>query len=326
MATRFHQLYAARVAAGKYACVGLDPNYSKIPDCVQGATPAERVETFVKALVNATHEYAAAFKLQSAYYEALGPDGLAAMQRIIQYIRQLDATIPVILDYKRADIDRTNEGYTDAAFKHYDVDAVTVHPYLGMEAMKPFLDCEDKLIIVLCRTSNEGAGEFQDLICQVFRHKGDGMCYSTLAEAARERGLSTEGASTDDFDRQHMRLYLFAAHRVAQSWNKHGNCAVVVGATWSRELELVREIVGDMPILVPGIGAQGGKLSMALEAGGDSKGWGVILNNSSDIDFAYLKLTKEDSEELKYPPEQHAEASAEAARTMNEAIAQLMAA
>lgn len=154
-----------------------------------------------------------------------------------------------------------------AAFDFFDADAVTVSPYLGSEALKPFLDQRDKGIIVLCRTSNPGAGEFQDVIVSTGKE-----------EYFKRRYLHVS---------RHIPLYQYVAHRVASSWNTYGNCALVVGATYPQELGEVREIVGDdMPILIPGIGAQGGDVEKTVQAGKDSRGRGMIINSSSAIIYA----------------------------------------
>src|SRR3989344_1613654 len=162
------------------------------------------------------------------------------------------------------------------AFEQMDADAITVHPYLGAEALKPFLDKRDKGILVLTKTSNPGAGEFQDV------ELGNGM-----------------------------RMYAYVASQVAYGdWNRNGNCGLVVGATYPAELEKVRSIVGDMPILIPGIGAQGGDLEASVRAGQDSRGWGMIINSSRGIIFASSG-------------EDFAQAAGEEARRLHDSINQI---
>jgi len=168
----------------------------------------------------------------------------------IKFIHQVAPEVPVILDAKRADIGNTNKGYVQAAFEELGVDAITVHPYLGKEALQPFLNRGDKGVFVLVRTSNPGAGEFQD--------------------------LQVNGEP----------LYQIVARQVATEWNKNNNCGVVVGATYPEELLLIRQVVGDMPILIPGIGAQGGDVEKTVRAGKDSRGRGMIINSSRGIIFA----------------------------------------
>jgi len=320
MATRFAEMYAARVAAGKRICIGLDPDLTKIPSCVTGRDAAARVYEFITNIVNATYPYAAAFKPQIAFFEELGDDGHKTLRRVLEYARLVAPEVPIILDYKRGDIGNTNRGYVGSAFDYFGVEAVTVHPYLGMEAMKPFLEHRDKLIIVLCRTSNPGAGEFQDIQCSPLREPGSNLLYSNKAEFERETGRKLSKLETVWMP---MSLYQFVAHRVAQSWGD--NCAVVVGATYPAELKLVREIVDNTPILIPGLGSQGGKVEDVIPGALDEHGWGVILNNASAINFAFARL-KDGDGKPRYTPRQYPEAAEEAARTMNDAVGKALSA
>lgn len=234
-------------------CVGLDSDYARLPESVrQGKTVEEALFAFNREIVDATHDLVCAYKPNAAFYEAQGDGGLRALVRTVQYIRETYSHIPVILDAKRADIGSTNAGYVAAAFDIIGVDAITVHPYLGREALAPFLERKEKGIIVLVKTSNPGADEFQDL-------------------PVGEFGLP---------------LYQVVARHVAKSWNDNGNCAVVVGATYPKELRRVRAMIGDMPILVPGVGAQGGEVAATVQAGKDSRGWGMIISASRSILFA----------------------------------------
>ena len=255
----------ARWSEGKFVCVGLDSDYGQLPHTELMLMPqksragrtAEQVMTsrivnFNLEIVNATYDIVCAYKPNMAFYEAKGAEGWKALKETIAYIKKGYPDVPVILDAKRADIGNTNNGYVEAAFDLLGADAITVHPYLGKEALKPFLDRADKGIIVLTRTSNPGAGEFQDLAV----------------------GENQEP------------LYRVIARNVAASWNDNGNCAVVVGATYPKELEEVRSIVGDMPILIPGIGAQGGEVEATVRAGKDSRNMGMIINSSRGIIFA----------------------------------------
>lgn len=321
MTTRFESMYRARLDAGKYVCVGLDPDLVQIPDHVrQEAWPpsdSNVVETFVKGIVDATHHVAAAYKPQIAYYEALGREGFEVLHRICSYIRAIDGSIPIILDYKRGDIGRTSEQYVEAAVR-LNVDAVTVNPYLGMEAMKPFLDQTDKHVFVLCRTSNPGAGEFQNLFCHPFVDVSTGQYYSCRAEATRE------GANIDELEPTAMMdLYEFIALRVARSWNRNGNCGLVVGATAPDELRKVRRLVGgNMIILVPGIGTQGGDLLKSIQLGGGDEWLAEVFNNSSAIMFAYKKGTKSSGEP--YEPHEWGVAAMYAAESMNHETAMLV--
>lgn len=238
---------------GNFVCVGLDSDYGRIPAMLkENASVEDALFAFNRAIIDATHDLVCAYKPNAAFYEAQGDAGFRALNRTVHYIQETYPGIPVILDAKRADIGSTNLGYVEAAFDILGVDAITVHPYLGQEALAPFLARADKGIIVLAKTSNPGAGEFQDL----------------LVGEAREP------------------FYQVVARHVATRWNSNGNCALVVGAPYPAELKRVRGIIGDMPILIPGIGAQGGDIEATVTAGKDSRGWGMIINASRTIIFA----------------------------------------
>lgn len=260
----FMALLRAQWENGKFVCVGLDSELWKIPEAAQlsDSTRADRgidSETslieFNRGIVDATEDIVCAYKPNIAFYEAYGNEGLSALHETIRYINQTAPDVPVILDAKRADIGNTNAGYVSAAFDYLNADAITVNPYFGGEALQPFLDRADKGIIVLCRTSNPGAGEFQDKYISVVPG-------------------------------HNMQLYQYVARQVATEWNKNGNCLLVVGATNPEELAKVRSIVGDMPILIPGIGAQGGDIEKTVTAGKDSRGQGMIINSSRGIIYA----------------------------------------
>lgn len=249
-ARNFREMLEARWTQNHFVCVGLDTDYPKIPEAAHKGSVVETMFRFNCAIVDATYDLVCAYKPNIAFYEAQGLEGLSALSRTTAYIREAAPEVPIILDAKRADIGNTNKGYIQAVFQTFKADAVTVNPYLGGEALQPFLDQVDKGIIVLCRTSNPGAGEFQDL-------KVDGVP-----------------------------LYLIVARRVANEWNKNGNCGVVVGATYPEELREVRREVGDMPILLPGIGDQGADVEATVTAGKDSRKRGIIVNSARAIIFA----------------------------------------
>ncbi|MEK7587401.1 MAG: orotidine-5'-phosphate decarboxylase, partial [Patescibacteria group bacterium] len=206
------------------------------------------------AIIDATHDLVCAYKPNTAFYEARGVEGITELKMTCDYIREKYPDIALILDAKRADIGSTNEGYVKYAFDWLGADAITLHPYLGKEALKPFLDRKDKGCIILCRTSNPGAGEYQDLKL--------------------------------DSGNQAIELYQRVAKNVANDWNYNGNCGLVVGATYPEELTIVRRIVGEMPILIPGIGAQGGDIEKTVKAGVDSGGKNAIINSSRAVIFA----------------------------------------
>lgn len=249
----FTAMLEQRWMQDNFVCIGLDLEYSRLPAVVKNARSHEgALFTFGRAIVDATHDLVCAYKPNSAFYEAQGDEGLHALTRIVHYIKDTYPTIPIILDAKRADIGSTNLGYVTSAFDLLGVDAITVHPYPGKEALAPFLARKEKGIIVLAKTSNPGSGEFQDLLV----------------------GESREP------------LYLTVARNVALHWNTNSNCALVVGATYPAELQSVRALVGDLPILIPGIGAQGGDIAATVRTGKDSRGWGIIINSSRGIIYA----------------------------------------
>jgi orotidine-5'-phosphate decarboxylase len=236
-----------------FVCVGLDSDYEQVPDVIKAGRPVEdALFHFNCEIIDATHDLVCAYKPNAAFYEAQGEAGWRALLNTVRYVREMYPQIPVILDAKRADIDNTNLGYVQSAFDYLGVDAITVHPYLGREALAPFLGRKEKGIIVLVKTSNPGAGEFQDLPI----------------------GLEQEP------------LYMVVARHVVRAWNGNGNCAIVVGATYPDELRRVREVAGDMPILIPGIGTQGGHVAATVKAGQDSRGWGMIINAARSVIFA----------------------------------------
>ncbi len=250
----FMDMLRAKWAEGKFVCVGLDSEMEKIPQCVQKAEE-DPVTAFNREIVTRTHDLVCAYKPNIAFYAGRGEAGLRALMRTIECIKEIAPDVPFVLDIKRADIGNTNIGYAKEAFEVFGADAVTVNPYFGAEALQPFLERTEKGIIVLCRTSNKGAAEFQNL--------------QTESEFGK------------------MPLYQVVANSVARKWNKNGNCALVVGATAPTELGIVRNIVGDgFPILIPGIGKQGGDLEKTVLAGKDSNGQGMIINSSSGIIFA----------------------------------------
>lgn len=202
-----------------------------------------------KKVIDQTHDLVCAYKPNFAFYEAEGEMGWESLKKTVEYVKKYrsgteSGTRPVVIgDAKRADIGNTNKGYVKAVFDDLRFDAVTVNPYFGKEALEPFLEREDKGIIVLCKTSNPGSGEFQDGV------------WPKVAE------------------------------NVVKNWNKNNNCLLVVGATYPDELQQVREIVGDMWLLVPGIGAQGGEVEKTVKAGLNSQKMGMIVNSSRGIIF-----------------------------------------
>ena len=225
-------------------CVGLDPNTDRLPPHLRGKPNA--IFEFCKGIVDATADLVCAFKPQIAYFAAASAE--AQLEVLIGHIHCTYPKIPVILDAKRGDIGATVHQYAREAFDRYRSDALTVNPYMGFDSIEPFLGYPDHGIIVLCRTSNPGGADLQNL---------------TIADGRK--------------------LYQYVADLVANKWNTHGQAALVVGATFSSELGDVRGMVGDLPLLVPGIGAQGGDIRATVVAGQSSSGAGLIINSSRAI-------------------------------------------
>ncbi|HEU4662409.1 MAG TPA: orotidine-5'-phosphate decarboxylase [Dokdonella sp.] len=244
--TFMQSLKAAWRRNDSLVCVGLDPEPAKFPARFDG--DADAVFGFCRAIVDATADLACAFKPQIAHFAALGAED--ALRRLIAHVHAAHPGIPVILDAKRGDIGSTARNYAIEAFDRYGADAVTVNPYLGGDSLQPFLDRADKGVVVLCRTSNAGAGDLQDLVV-------DGRP-----------------------------LYQHVAAKVAHEWNANGNCLLVVGATWPRQLREVRALVGDVPFLVPGVGAQGGDVEAVVANGCTADGTGLLVSSSRAILYA----------------------------------------
>jgi len=252
-ATGFNATLAARWAAsGSLLCVGIDPEPGRYPASL--VDDPDRAFTFGKAIIGATAEYACAFKPQIAHFAAQGAED--ALERLIAHIHAAHPGIPVILDAKRGDIGSTALNYAREAFDRFRADAVTANPYLGSDSVAPYLERADKGVVVLCRTSNPGAADLQDL------------------NVAGDDGTMRP-------------LYQRVAEKAARDWNGHGNLSLVVGATWPEQLGEVRAIVGgDVPLLVPGIGAQGGDVAAVLKHGLNADRTGLIISSSRAILYA----------------------------------------
>ena len=240
------QLRDSQMRNASLLCVGLDPEPDRFPTHLRGNPDA--VFEFCRAIVDATADVVCCFKPQIAHFAAQRAE--SALERLIAHVHAAHPGVPVILDAKRGDIGSTAKHYATEAFDRYGADAVTANPYLGRDSVQPFLDRADKGVILLCRTSNPGARDMQEL---------------------------------DVGGRQ---LYQHVAQIVAREWNANGNCALVVGATWPEELREVRKIVGDMPILVPGVGAQGGDVETVLRNGKNAQGAGLVISSSRAILYA----------------------------------------
>jgi orotidine-5'-phosphate decarboxylase len=239
-------LTAAWKRSDSMLCVGLDPDPARLPAHLAGSGSA--LFEFCRAIVDATAAMACAFKPQIAYFSAARAEH--QLESLIEHIHRAHPGIPVVLDAKRGDIGSTAEHYAREVFERYRADAVTVNPYLGFDSIEPYLAYADRGVIVLCRTSNPGGGDLQSL------EVGDGKLYEHLARLA------------------------------ARSWNTTGQLGLVVGATYPAELRRVRELVGDMPLLVPGIGTQGGDVEATISAGITAGGFGMMINSSRAILYA----------------------------------------
>jgi orotidine-5'-phosphate decarboxylase len=233
--------------ANSLVCVGLDPEPSKFPG--KFAKDDDAVFGFCRDIVDATAEFVCCFKPQVAHFAALGAEG--ALERLVAHVHDAHPGIPVILDAKRGDIGSTAMHYATEAFDRYGADAVTANPYLGHDSVLPFLERAGKGVVILCRTSNPGATDFQDIVAS------DGLP-----------------------------LYQHVAEVVAREWNAHGNCMLVVGATWPEQLHEVRAIVGDLPFLVPGVGAQGGEVEAVVTNAKTADGTGLVVSSSRAILYA----------------------------------------
>jgi orotidine-5'-phosphate decarboxylase len=248
MRAAFHVLLEqSRKKNNSLLCVGLDPELVKLPAAVK-SKPATIFE-FNKAIIDATADLVCAYKPQIAYYAAARAED--QLEQTIHYIQNKYPHIPVILDAKRNDIGKTAEMYAEEAFTRYKADAVTVSPYMGGDTLEPFLKRADKGVVILCRTSNAGAKDLQD--------------------------LQVDGKP----------LYQVVAQKAAKEWNKNKNVLLVIGATYPKELAQVRALVGDdITVLVPGIGAQGGDIEAAVKSGKNNRGTGLVINSSRAILYA----------------------------------------
>jgi orotidine-5'-phosphate decarboxylase len=246
--TSFQQrLRASARAHDSLLCVGLDPDPARIPVEFAGRDVADWLPAFVQGIVDATHDLACCFKPNIAFFEALGLPGQIALRTVLKGIPN---DVPVLIDAKRGDIGSTATAYARALFDELGADAVTVSPYLGGDALEPFFAYPDRGVFVLCKTSNPGSGELQDM---------------PLADGEP--------------------LYMHVARR-AQTWDQHGTLGLVVGATYPAEVANVRRVAPAVPFLLPGVGSQAGDLEGAVRAAIDEDGLGALVNASRSITYA----------------------------------------
>ena len=244
------QLQSAWASQGSALCVGFDPDPKRLPPSLQGKP--EGIYEFCREIADATADLVCAFKPQFAYFASQRAE--AQLEKLIHHLKNKYPHIPVILDSKRGDIGSTADHYALEAFDRYGADAVTVNPYMGFDTIEPYLKYAGKGVIVLCRTSNPGGSDLQFL------------------------NIGPNGEP----------LYLHVAKLAAQQWNASGQIGLVVGATFPEEIAKVRAIVGEMPLLIPGIGAQGGDIDATVSAGKipGKPGMGMIINSSRAILYA----------------------------------------
>jgi orotidine-5'-phosphate decarboxylase len=244
------QLQSAWASQGSMLCVGFDPDPKRLPSALQGKQ--EGIFEFCREIADATADLVCAFKPQFAYFASQRAE--VQLEKLIKHLKEKYPHIPVILDSKRGDIGSTADHYAMEVFDRYGADAVTVSPYMGFDTIEPYLKHAGKGVIVLCRTSNPGGSDLQFL-----------------------------NVSPDD-----QPLYLHVAKLAAQQWNSSGQISLVVGATFPEEIAKVRAIIGDMPLLIPGIGAQGGDIDATVKAGAipNKPGTGMIINSSRAILYA----------------------------------------
>lgn len=229
-------------------CVGLDPDFEKLPEFIKSKDNPQF--EFNKAIIDATHDLVCVYKPNPAFYEARGDRGVRELKMTCDYIRKTYSAVPTIVDAKRGDIGNSNNGYADYVFSYLQADAMTVMPYLGIESLAPFFEKKAKGIIVGCHSSNPGAKEFQELLI-------DGRP-----------------------------LYEIVAEELVKQHGNNPNCMIFMGATYPEQLTSIRKVIGDMTILAPGVGTQGGSVKEFVNAGKNSKNAGIMINVSRGVIFA----------------------------------------
>jgi orotidine-5'-phosphate decarboxylase len=246
----FQQIYEAAIMKNNsLLCVGLEPEYEKLPMAIKEKELP--LFEFNKAIIAETGNHVCAFKFNAAFYEAEGENGIAQLKKTCEYAKNAFPDIPLILDAKIGDIASTNQAYIRYAYDYLGVDAITLHPYFGKESLAPFLNITNKGNFILCRTSNPGAGEIQDLVVETTP------------------------------------LYQTIAAKVAGEWNQNGNCMLIVGGQTPEEITQIRQIVGqEMILLLPGKGTKAIDLEKIVKAGSNIKHTGIIVNVSKEIMYA----------------------------------------
>ncbi len=261
-----------------FLCVGLDSDIEKIPEHLKSFD--DPVFEFNKAIIDATKEYAVAYKPNMAFYESRGVEGWISLQKTIEYLNALEEKVFTIADAKRGDIGNTSKQYAKAFFEKLNFDAITVAPYMGKDSVEPFLSFKDKWVILLALTSNEGALDFQ------------------FSQSQTSATLAKFGIKLKDEKRKMYEQVLVKS----QEWGTTENLMFVVGATKAEMLKSIREIIPNHFLLVPGVGAQGGSLEEVAEFG-MNKDVGILVNSSRGVIFAskdvdFAQVAKEKAQEL----------------------------
>jgi len=288
--SQFVEMLEARcISANSYVWFGLDTDYEKVPEIVKkrlsspgfsplGSLITRALSSFNIENIEATHDLVGAYKINPAPYWVFGSDGFDALEATTRYIKKNHPDIPLILDIKD-DTPNSAEYYARMAFDRLNADAVTVNPYMGKDAATPFLKRADKGVFILVKTSNPGADEFQNLPIPV----------AVFPKEMRDFFVSQNFVERSSFG-EIVRLDEVVGYNAARLWNENGNVGVVVGATYPRELADVREIIGDLPILIPGVGDQEGDLENSVKAGRDTRGQGFLAGSSRSFIYASDKI------------------------------------
>lgn len=249
--TQFRERLAATARLrGSWLCVGLDPDPQLAPPDLIRRQPDDWMLPFLRGIIEATSEYVCCYKPNLAFFEADGDQGLRTLEAVLKAV---PAPVLTVGDAKRGDISNSAQAYARALFDTWGFDAVTVNPYMGGDSLEPFFERKDRGVFVVCKTSNPGSGEIQDLL------------------------VESDGRSEP--------LYQVVARR-AQEWDQHGSLGLVVGATYPEEAAAIRRVAPDAPFLIPGIGAQAGDLERAVRASLDSHGAGALVNASRSVLYA----------------------------------------
>ena len=271
----FQELLEFQWSFNNHVCLGLDSEYSRIPESLRRRSIQNTLIAFNQGIVDATKDAVCAYKLNFAFYLKYGSEGIAALRETVANIRAVAREIPTILDGKHGDTVDSNVAYALAAFESFNMDAVTVNPYAGMEPLQPFFDHPDKGVIILCHTSNKGANFLQD---------------KTVSLSLQERKdffprpIDSQNWEHDVPDC--LPVYQYVGYHVSRHWNKNGNCVLSAGATYPADIAKIRRIDDDMPLLILGNGTQGGDIEKTVTFGKSSRGLRMIVNFSRSIIFA----------------------------------------